>query len=244
MKIKIISENTVHDGGLLAEHGLTIWFEYNGRKYLFDTGQGLVLLHNAEKMGIDFQNLDGVIISHDHDDHAGGLKQVLQHNPKLKVWAHPEIIDNHELIKKSSGVKEPTEIREEIWLTGEIPVGVKIFKKKKYKEAAETENSLYVKSEKGLIVLVGCSHPGIINVLDYIEEITDGEKIYAVIGGMHLINKDKQELIEIIDRMNESEIEKLYPMHCTGDLAIHEMINKFKGEVLLSAAGKEIELEV
>mgnify|MGYP006285889879 CR=1 FL=1 len=242
MKIKILSDNTVYHDGLLAEHGLSIWFEYGNQRYLFDTGQGHVLNHNAKQMNIDFKKLEGVIISHDHDDHSGGLQELLQDRPELKVIAHPKIIKNHDIIKNRDPIETPSELTENVWLTGEIPIKGKNFTKKKYKKAAETENIIFIKSKKGLIVLTGCSHPGIINVLDYIHDITEGEKIYAVIGGMHLINKGKQELNEIISKMNEYHIEKMFPLHCTGINAMHQLLNNFDGEVLLTGVGEEMEM--
>ena len=74
MKVTILTENTVYKRGLLAEHGLSLLIDTGRRRYLFDTGQSRVFLHNAVKLGIDLKGLDGVILSHGHYDHGGGLE--------------------------------------------------------------------------------------------------------------------------------------------------------------------------
>src|SRR6056297_3994171 len=91
LEVAILANNTVEKREVLAEHGLAFYFKYNDKEYLFDTGQGEVLFSNAKKMGIDLRNIDTVFLSHGHDDHTGGLKQLLQINPELTVFAHSDI---------------------------------------------------------------------------------------------------------------------------------------------------------
>lgn len=74
MKVTVLTENTANRRGLLGEHGLSVLIEGQGRKLLFDTGQSGVYVHNAEKLGIRLDDVDAVILSHGHYDHAGGLE--------------------------------------------------------------------------------------------------------------------------------------------------------------------------
>ncbi len=74
MKVTILTENTVYKRGLLGEHGLSLLVDTGRQRYLFDTGQSRVFVHNAAKLGIDLKGLDGVILSHGHYDHGGGLE--------------------------------------------------------------------------------------------------------------------------------------------------------------------------
>lgn len=74
MKVTILTENTVYKRGLLGEHGLSLLIETGSQRYLFDTGQSRVFLHNAAKLGIDLKGLDGIILSHGHYDHGGGME--------------------------------------------------------------------------------------------------------------------------------------------------------------------------
>src|SRR6056297_1659130 len=91
LEVAILANNTVEKREVLAEHGLALYFKYNDKEYLFDTGQGEVLFSNANKMGIDLRNIDTVFLSHGHDDHTGGLKKLLELKPEIRVFAHSDI---------------------------------------------------------------------------------------------------------------------------------------------------------
>jgi len=88
-RILVLSENTAGGTGLLAEHGLSFWIEYGGRRILFDTGQGMVLLHNAARLGVPLDTVDAIVLSHGHYDHTGGLKDVLNVANGPEIYAHP-----------------------------------------------------------------------------------------------------------------------------------------------------------
>jgi Metal-dependent hydrolases of the beta-lactamase superfamily II len=86
MKISILTENTVYKRGLLGEHGLSLLIETEGSRYLFDTGQSDVFLHNAAKLQLPLQELDGVILSHGHYDHCGGMEKLPQQKKEVPVY--------------------------------------------------------------------------------------------------------------------------------------------------------------
>lgn len=85
MEVRILTENTVYKRGFLGEHGLSMLLETEGKRYLFDTGQTDVFLRNAGKMKLDLEHLDGIILSHGHYDHCGGMK----------YWARKHISSQH-----------------------------------------------------------------------------------------------------------------------------------------------------
>lgn len=142
--ITVLADNSVRGRGLLAEHGLAFWIEIDGRCLLFDTGQGAVLRHNAQNLGVRLELADAVVLSHGHYDHAGGLHHVLQAAPQAQVYAHPAALrpkylrNNHGIGRdvglpsmSESAVRErtgeliwterPTEVAPGLFATGEIP---------------------------------------------------------------------------------------------------------------------------
>lgn len=85
----VLAENTAHGAGLLGEHGLSLWIETPDSCVLFDTGQGLILPHNAERLGIGLDGADAIVLSHGHYDHTGGLCHALRQAPKARLFLHP-----------------------------------------------------------------------------------------------------------------------------------------------------------
>ena len=145
IRITVLVENAVRRRGLLAEHGLAFWIETPDCRILFDTGQGLALGHNAKALGLDLSAANGVVLSHGHYDHTGGLYAELESFRRAKVYAHLTAFRNR-FIRRDDGstqsvgspipsadelraqVKQlfqprrsPVQIAEGVWITGEIP---------------------------------------------------------------------------------------------------------------------------
>ena len=93
MKISILTENTVYKRGFLGEHGLSVLIETEDRRYLFDTGQSNVFLHNAAKLQLSLKELDGVILSHGHYDHCGGMENLPQQDKEIPVYIHQKAFE-------------------------------------------------------------------------------------------------------------------------------------------------------
>jgi 7,8-dihydropterin-6-yl-methyl-4-(beta-D-ribofuranosyl)aminobenzene 5'-phosphate synthase len=89
LELVVLAENTVRGAGLLGEHGLAFWINADGRKLLFDTGQGKVLQENARQLGIRLGGIEAVAISHGHYDHTGGLHVAFERARRAKVYLHP-----------------------------------------------------------------------------------------------------------------------------------------------------------
>jgi len=101
-RITLLVENTAQGPGLLAEHGLAYWIERGGKRILFDTGQGGVLAGNAYKLKIPLHELDALVLSHGHYDHAGGAAEALKTDRPVAVYAHPAAFAR-KFIRKSDG---------------------------------------------------------------------------------------------------------------------------------------------
>lgn len=166
MKITILYDNTIWKDGLRPDWGFSCLVEDRGRIILFDTGaNGPILLSNMKELGVDPKVVDEVFISHVHFDHTGGLLDFLRVRP-VRVYV-PACI----AVPPGSGdfvsVKGPLEIHEGIFSTGEM---------------GGFEQSLVVKREEGSILVVGCSHPGVAEILQRASEIAE---IKVLFGGLH-----------------------------------------------------------
>lgn len=139
----LLCENTVRGRGLTGEHGLSWWVETPNARLLFDTGQGISLLHNAARLGIPLEKANAVILSHGHYDHAGGLADLLAMRTDIPIFCHPDaflqrfnkeagqcrevnlpFLYEGQLVNSGADlrlIREPTCIVDQIYATGEIP---------------------------------------------------------------------------------------------------------------------------
>ena len=167
MKITIVYDNTVFQKGLESDWGFSCLVETRDRTILFDTGaNGSILLGNMEKLGIDPLKIGDIFISHPHFDHIGGLSAFLNRNSNVTVYIPPSLrgVKSAEKVVTLDG---PGEIYEDIYSTGELE---------------KIEQSMAVRTEKGLVVVAGCSHPKMEDILGTISRFG---KVYAIIGGLH-----------------------------------------------------------
>ena len=271
IRITTLVENTASGADLLAEHGLSFWIEYGDKRILFDTGQSNILIKNAKVLGIDLAKIDAIVISHGHYDHTGGLSDVLEIAAKAKIYLHPGATEP-KFSKNISGVKSigmpdsakeaiqgqhmiwtatPATIFPGISVTGQVPrmndyedVGGTFFVDENCQKPDELldDQTLFVESTKGLVVVLGCAHSGVVNTLDYISKLTGYNKIYAVIGGMHLLNASQIRIANTIEAFKKYEIQKIVPLHCTGQNAMQDFKTAFGDKCLFLCPGGQISL--
>ncbi|MCD6080700.1 MAG: MBL fold metallo-hydrolase [Candidatus Omnitrophica bacterium] len=167
MKVTIIYDNTSIRPDLQADWGFSALVEVKEKKILFDTGaDGEILLSNMEKLEIEPREIEDIFISHLHWDHTGGLSSFLRRNSQVNLWGpsyFPEAKNGGEFVE----VKEPTKLYEGVYSTGELE-GI--------------EQSLCVETAKGIVVIVGCSHPRMKHIL---KTASGFGKVYGIIGGLH-----------------------------------------------------------
>lgn len=204
MRVVIISDNTVCRNDLKKEWGFAALVEAeDNTRMLFDTGSnGSSLLHNMKKLNIDPKAINCVFISHDHWDHTGGLKSFLKLNDGIELYL-PDSFSPFSAPKATRIIraKDSLKIRENVFSTGEL-LGL--------------EQSMAVKTGKGVVVVAGCSHPGVGNILDSAKQY--GE-LYGLIGGLHGFND-----FDLLGPLNlvcathctqhKDQIEHLYPQKC------------------------------
>lgn len=243
LTITQVVENTAGGPGLLAEHGVAFHIDADGHQLLFDTGQGLALTHNAKRLDLDLAQLDSIILSHGHYDHSGGLNEVLLLTGPVKLYLHPQalakkynrngrdisapIAAQTQLASLGELVytRTPMEIYPGVFLTGEIPrinpledTGGPFYQNKDCSELDELadDQALFFDTSEGLVVLLGCGHSGVINTLQYVQQISGKQDILAVIGGMHLLHATEERLSFTGDSLADLGVHHLAPNHCTG----------------------------
>jgi len=212
MKVMIIYDNTTLRTELKADWGFSALVEVEERKILFDTGaNGMILLSNMEKLKINPEEIEDVFISHPHRDHIGGLSSFLQLNNKVKLWI-PSYFPEAENAKEVIEVKKPTKLYEGIYSTGELE-GI--------------EQSLCVETEKGIVIIVGCSHPRMEHILKVASQFG---KVYGIIGGLHGTEPESLKDLDLI-----------CPTHCTQYKS--EIKSLYPEKYIEGGAGKIIEIE-
>ena len=233
ISITIVFDNYPFKEGLKTLWGFSCYIETPKKTILFDTGSnGRVLLENMHKLGKDIKKVDTLFLSHHHWDHIGGLDSVIETNPGVEIIA-PLSLSKH-LIKdlktmvKSVRVigKNSSILYEDIYTTGVM--------------GDETqEQSLVIDTDKGVIVITGCAHGGIVEIAKKAQAIL-GKKIALLIGGFHLMYKDEAGIKQAVDELLAMDIGFVCPTHCSGDMAIDRFRHTFAKRFITGGAGKTV----
>lgn len=234
MEIKIIFNSKATSLKLSIGWGISCLVDNN---ILFDTGEkGGYFLNNIEQMNIDISCLKAVVISHDHWDHTGGLWELLNQKPGIKVYACPNFsLQFKKKVKQLNGILVEAdgfvEIAKDIFITGEIPG--------EYKEKYLAEQALILKTKNGISIITGCAHPGIIKIIEKVKTKFPEESIFLVFGGFHLMNKDKGSIENIADKFKKMGVEKAGPTHCSGKEA-EKIFKKEYGDAFITVKAGQI----
>jgi 7,8-dihydropterin-6-yl-methyl-4-(beta-D-ribofuranosyl)aminobenzene 5'-phosphate synthase len=207
--LTVLADNYPH-GGLSALWGLSILIETDNSTVLIDTGQSYsVLRGNSLALNKDLSEVDFVVISHEHWDHIGGLSYVEEVNPGVTVYV-PSLMDTTTFnnINQSNlnviRINETTIVQRGFAIIGEL-----------YGPPYEQALAVNIKDVE-LVSFMGCSHPGVDNIIE--KAITDlGYETYMVIGGFHMGSATEQQIEDTIGRLIELGVNRIFPIHCSGD---------------------------
>jgi len=211
LRLTVVFNNEPCKKALQTAWGFACVIEGLKQTILFDTGgNGDILLANMKKLGVDPGIVELVVLSHFHGDHTNGLENFLQQNPAVTVCMPKSFPDSFQQRVKGQGaviktVSGPELLFDGVYSTGEMGQAI-------------IEQSLILDTSLGLVVVNGCSHPGIDNIVKKAKQI-GGKEIYLVLGGFHLGQASDGKIREIIRTFKELGVKKVGPTHCTGDRA-------------------------
>jgi 7,8-dihydropterin-6-yl-methyl-4-(beta-D-ribofuranosyl)aminobenzene 5'-phosphate synthase len=231
--IRVIYDNCQAAAGFQKGWGFSCLVDVGRRRILFDTGADpKAFFSNLQNFNIPPDAITDVVFSHKHGDHTAGFHEILgklQEGSRLFVpkrffsFTKPpshlqvEVVDDFKEI--DSGVYS-------LVLKG----GLFLY-----------EQALLLKTEKGLVMITGCAHPGIIQLIEAAQNHFK-DPVHLVLGGFHLFRKSRSQIIEIVDQFKRSLVEKIAPCHCTGEAAIEQFKTTFQDRFLQVGAGTILEL--
>ena len=232
LDLTILYDNNPYNEELETRWGFSCLVEGLEKTILFDVGgDGAVLLKNMKKLKIDPEEVDVVVLSHIHHDHIGSLPDFLEKNPHVHIYmpkSFPQSIKDK--IKKAGAklieVNRFREICTNAYSTGELGDLIK-------------EESLILRTSRGLVIITGCAHPGIVNIIKKAKEMMRSD-IYLIVGGFHLCWMNFSRVNKIIMGVQAAGVQKVAPCHCSGDLARKQFRKVYGKDFILVGAGKTI----
>jgi len=269
LRITIVSDNNASAPGLVGEHGLSMLVEADGKRILFDTGQGKVLRKNVEAVGCRLDHLDAVVLSHGHYDHTGGLAEVLACDGEPQIFLHPAALEKkferakkpphrpigispaslksaQEAVSRIVWTESKTEVVPGVWCTGEIPQrsfpgaeeGRFYLDKECYDpDPLIDDQAVFIQTAKGIVLLAGCTHSGLMNTLDHVARLSGEDRIHAIVGGLHLTSAPPAAWYAAADAIRRSDVEWIAPCHCTGPNATTHLASSFGNRFREAGAG-------
>jgi len=234
--LTIMYDNYKHDESLQAEWGFSCLIQGTEQTILFDTGgDAEVLEANFKKLNIDPNIIDTVVISHMHWDHINGLEWLVKENGHLKIFL-PDSATAEKVKELESKAEAVTLVSQMqcicggVFSTGTLQHQI-------------PEQSLCLETQEGIVVITGCSHPGIVRILKKTKELSD-EEIYLAFGGFHLGGHTPEQIERIIDEFKPLSVEKIGPTHCTGDTAIAMFKEAWGQNYVPMGVGKQLHLHL
>ncbi|UCC44793.1 MAG: MBL fold metallo-hydrolase [Candidatus Zixiibacteriota bacterium] len=234
VRIDILYDNYLYPEGETSLGGFSCLVRGAEKTILFDAGRlGDSLLANMAALDVDPEIIDAVVISHDHGDHTAGLAQLLPECDSAQVFLLESFSQELKQNTRALGGKVvensgPVEICQDVHTTGEM-------------QGRATEHALILKTRGGLIVITGCAHPGVVEMVRKAKELMQDE-ILLVMGGFHLVTHSSEAVADVISDLQELAVQHIAPTHCTGDEAIRMIAEAFGDGFVKIGVGATIRL--
>ncbi len=268
-RVTILNDSFGHPSSLKKDWGFAALLEFAGRRILFDTGNNATTFaRNCAELGIDLRDLACVVISHRHGDHTSGLNHLLKVNPNVTIYTPDETYgvfgsslfgsfyprchalpryfqyydgNPPEVIRhgtpwpeaKFVWIKEATEVLSDVFL---IPVVSDVPGTRELREI-----SVGLRTSDGLVLVAGCSHPGIERILEASAAIA--AKVRCIVGGLHLVLTNEPEIKRVVAALRDKwNVERIAPGHCTGEIGFAAIREEFGERCIFAGVGESIEL--
>ncbi|HEX9398336.1 MAG TPA: MBL fold metallo-hydrolase [Burkholderiales bacterium] len=268
-RITILHDSFGKPSQLIKEWGFAALIEFGGKRILFDTGNSArTFADNTATLAVEFQALDFAVISHRHGDHTSGLNHVLQVNSSLTIHTpeetygvfgstlpgmfYPRCHTLPSYMQYYDG-KPPQAIRHGspwpdakfVWVKETTEVSPGVFLIPVVSEVPGTremrEISLGLRTSQGLVVVAGCSHPGIEKILAAAQQVE--KRIFCIFGGLHLVLTKEPEIRRVAAALrDEWQVQKIAPGHCTGEPAFAALREVFGEQYVFAGLGDSVEL--
>jgi len=232
--LTILFDNTSRQDGCAAGWGFSALVEGIGRTILFDAGaEEGIFRQNVDTLGADLARVDLVFISHDHGDHTGGLNVMLERKKGVPVLVPAGaraalLTDIRAKGSPATAVKDWQAIVPGVWSTGDLGQAIH-------------EQALVVDTPRGLVVITGCAHPGIVSMLDAVKAARK-KNIDTVLGGFHLNQTPADAVDAIISRFKALGVQRVGATHCTGDAATGQFRKAFGAGFIELGVGAKLSL--
>ena len=269
MEITVLVDNIPHED-LEAEWGLAVYIEHDGHKLLLDTGASDLFIKNAEKLGIDLKEVEAGFLSHAHYDHSDGMDSFFEYNDHAKFYVRsgseencydtkeepryvgikPGIMEQYkERIELVSG---DYEVMKDVYLIPHKTKDLKLIGEKMCMSVKKNdiylpddfshEQSLVIRTDKGLVIFNSCCHGGASNIINEIQDTFKGEKVGAILGGFHLYRSSDDEVRALGNKISATGIGNVYTGHCSLELGYSLLKEVLGDQVQQMYCGMKISL--